>query len=144
MAKQKSRRRPTAKPYQVFVSHATADKWIARMICEKIEAQGAVTFRDDRDIQGGDDIPDSIRFQIKQSRELVVLLTPASVSRQWVIFEVGAAWGWSRKIRIVPIMCHVDVDPIPGMIRSKKAIYLNEFDQYIAKLQKRVEEHHGE
>lgn len=45
-----------ARPYQVFVSHATSDKWLAKAICEKIEATGAVTFRDDRDIHGGDDI----------------------------------------------------------------------------------------
>lgn len=142
MAKKKSTKRG-AKPYQVFVSHATADKWIARMICEKVESCGAVTFRDDRDIDGGDDIPENIRIQIKQSRELVVLLTPVSVTRQWVIFEVGAAWGWSRKIRIVPILCHVDVDPIPEMIRAKKAIHLNDFDQYLMELQRRVEDHNG-
>ncbi|MBI1918829.1 MAG: toll/interleukin-1 receptor domain-containing protein [Planctomycetes bacterium] len=44
-----------AKPYRVFVSHATADKWIAKTLCEKIEGVGATTFRDDRDINGGDD-----------------------------------------------------------------------------------------
>ena len=44
--------------YLVFVSHATADKWIAKTFCEKIEAAGAVTFRDDRDIAAGGDIPD--------------------------------------------------------------------------------------
>ena len=43
----KSRMRPA---YQVFVSHATADKWIATVVCEKIEATGATSFRDDRDI----------------------------------------------------------------------------------------------
>ncbi|HVW38607.1 MAG TPA: toll/interleukin-1 receptor domain-containing protein [Pirellulales bacterium] len=142
MAKKKSGKRD-AKPYQVFVSHATADKWIARVICEKIESTGATTFRDDRDIAGGDDIPESIRTQIKQSRELVVLLTPISVTRQWVIFEVGAAWGWGGKIRIVPIMCHVDVSPIPEMIRSRKAIHLNDFDQYLAELHARVRAYYG-
>lgn len=120
MAKDRPRKTSNPKRYQVFVSHATADKWIARTICEKIEQQGARTFRDDRDIDGGDDIPDTIRLQIKQSREMIVLLTPNSVDRPWVTLEVGAAWGWSRKIRIVPVLCHVDVDPIPGMIKGKK------------------------
>lgn len=59
------------KPYQVFVSHATADKWLATTLCEKIEAAGASTFRDDRDIDGGDDIPERIRTEIKRSREFV-------------------------------------------------------------------------
>src|SRR5581483_1618431 len=70
MAARKSRKpSKRTKPYQVFISHATADKWIARVLCEKIEEAGAVTFRDDRDIDGGDDIPDRIRSEIKQSRE---------------------------------------------------------------------------
>ena len=92
MAKARPSRTPE-KPYQVFVSHATADKWLAKTLCEKIEANGATTFRDDRDIDGGDDIPESIRRQIKRSKEMVVLLTPESVNRPWVTLEVGAAWG---------------------------------------------------
>ncbi len=54
-------------PYLVFISHATADKWIAKTLCEKIESVGAVTFRDDRDIAGGDDIPEQIRREIVRS-----------------------------------------------------------------------------
>ena len=66
------------KPYQVFVSHATSDKWLAKVLCEKIEAAGATSFRDDRDIDGGD-IPEEIRRQIKRAQEIIVLLTPESV-----------------------------------------------------------------
>lgn len=143
MAKPRPGKKPNSKPYQVFISHATADKWIAKTICEKIEEQGAQTFRDDRDIDGGDDIPEAIRLQIKQSREMVVLLTPSSVKRPWVTLEVGAAWGWSRKIRIISVLCHVDVDPIPGMIKNKKAISLNEFDHYLVELRNRVTKSDG-
>jgi hypothetical protein len=124
--------------YQVFISHATADKWVAKAICEKIEAIGASTFRDDRDIDGGDDIPEKIRRQIKHSQEMIVLLTPESVNRQWVLLEVGAAWGWRKNFRIVAILDHVDIDPIPEMIKSKKAIKINEFDNYLVEISTRV------
>jgi hypothetical protein len=40
--------------YQVFVSHATADKWIATAFCEKIRSAGASFFRDDHEIKAGD------------------------------------------------------------------------------------------
>jgi|ERR1019366_8514475 hypothetical protein len=102
--RKKTAKMPGVKPYQVFVSHATTDKWLAKVLCDKIEAAGATSFRDDRDIQGGDDIPDEIRRQIKQSKEILVLLTPQSVGRQWVTLEIGAAWGWSKRIRIVLIL----------------------------------------
>lgn len=140
MAKKKSK----PKPYRVFVSHATADKWLAKVICEKLETvSGATTFRDDRDIDGGDDIPETIRTEIKRSNELVVLLTPNSVERPWVLLEVGAAWGRSKTMKITPILCHVDVDPIPGIIKCKKAIDINDCDAFLSELKKRVKKHHG-
>ena len=141
MAKQKPAAQSPPKPYRVFVSHATADKWLAKTLCEKIENTGTVTFRDDRDINGGDDIPEEIRKQIKQSKEIVVLLTPESVGRPWVTLEVGAAWGRSKRMRIVLVRCHVSVDSIPDMIKNKKAIPLNDFDEYANELTKRVRDH---
>ena len=131
------------KEYQVFLSHATADKWLARAICEKIESTGATTFRDDRDIQGGDDIPEEIRPQIKSSREMVVIVSPESVNRPWVLLEVGAAWGRSRGMKIVTVLVHVSVDIIPDMLKNKKALPLNEFDNYLVDLAKRVRGRHA-
>jgi hypothetical protein len=79
-AKGRKKKSRTKSKYQVFVSHATADKWIATTFCEKIDAiEGATSFRDDRDIDGGASIPESIRTEIQVSRELVVLLTPDSI-----------------------------------------------------------------
>ena len=123
----------------MFVSHATADKWIATTFCEKIDVLGASRFRDDRDINGGDDIPEEIRRQIKVSRELVILLTPESIDRPWILLEVGAAWGWRKNYRIVPVLCHVTVEAIPDIIKGKKAFHLNEFDHYLKELHKRVQ-----
>ena len=130
MAMQKPPRNPgrdapphaDANPYLVFVRHATADKWIATVLCEKLEEAGASTFRDDRDISGGDDIPNEIRGKIKAAQEFVVLLTPESFDRPWVLLEVGAAWAQRKGARIIAVLCHVEVDRIPAMIKSKKAI----------------------
>jgi hypothetical protein len=112
-------------------------------ICEKIEAAGASTFRDDRDIHGGDDIPEEIRRQIKRSQELVVLVTPESANRPWVLFEVGAAWGRGQRVRIVAVMHHVNVESIPALIKEKKAISLNDFDHYLGELERRIRGRHG-
>jgi hypothetical protein len=134
MAKRGGRSASRANPdYQVFISHATADKWLAVTLCEKIEAAGAATFRDDRDIKGGDSIPREIFRHIRSSKEFLVLLTPASVSRPWVLIEVGAACQ-SRRLRIVPIMYHVGMDPIPAMIHQNKGFALNDFDNYLSEL----------
>jgi hypothetical protein len=144
MAKsRRTRQRASSKGsrYLVFVSHATADKWLAKTICEKIEQSGAATFRDDRDILGGDDIPEMIRKNIIRADEMLVLLTPESVDRQWVLLEVGAAWGRKQRHRIVAVLCHVTVDTIPNMIASKKALPLNDLETYLKELKERVRRH---
>jgi hypothetical protein len=134
----KKTKRP-ARRYQVFVSHATADKWIAKVICEKIEALGAATFRDDRDISGGESIPDTIRREIEQSNDILVLLTPQSITRQWIMIEVGAAWGLSkRRRRMIPILYHVAFSDIPVIMQLMKAYVLNDFDQYLDDLRNRL------
>ena len=143
MAKKKSRVKHASKRYQVFLSHATGDKWLARTLCEKIEATGAATFRDDRDIHGGDDIPDEIRRQLKASNEMVVLLTPVSVDSRWVILKIGAAWGPSKRKRVTLVLCHISTDPLPATMKFKKAVTLIEFDAYIEELAARVENHYG-
>jgi hypothetical protein len=131
------RKRPNS-GYKVFISHASGDKWLAKVNTARIEATGATAFRDDRDIDGGDDIPERIRKEIKSSREMVVLLTPLSVRRPWVLFEVGAAWGWRQNARIVTIRQHIIVDRIPELIKAKKSIDLNEVDAYLGELVKRI------
>ena len=146
MAKSKSTRKRSgaktkAEKYSVFVSHATADKWLAKTLCEKIEKAGASTFRDDRDIDGGDDIPGRIRQEIIRSNEMVVLMTPESVNRPWVLIEAGAAWGRRQRFRITPVLCHVQVNTIPDMISSKKAIHINDLDAYFNEIKKRVQRH---
>ncbi|MCH8806748.1 MAG: toll/interleukin-1 receptor domain-containing protein [Planctomycetes bacterium] len=136
MAKRRIRAR--SDDYLVFVSHATQDKWLARTFCEKIEEHGARTFRDDRDLDGGDRIPDAIRKKIIQSNELLVVLTPESVARPWVLIEVGAAWGRRRDARIIAILCHVNFDRIPDIIDAKKAYNINDFDAYLESMKKQM------
>ena len=131
-----------ARPYKVFVSHATLDKWVACVICEKLDAVGGVeTFRDDRDIRGGDDIPETLRAQILTSQELVVLLSPVSVTRPWVNLEIGATWG--QGLWIVPLCYHVGMDQVPAMLQKKKAYTLNDCDRYLDELRQRVRDWEG-
>ncbi len=124
------------KPYLVFLSHATADKYLATLLCERIEAAGVNAFRDDRDIGGGDSIPDTIKKTIQQSDELVVLLTPQSLTRDWVRFEIGMAF--AMDCRIVPIFYHVAPEDAPAIIKDNRGFHLNDFGSYLDNLQKRV------
>ena len=45
----------------------------------------------------------------------------------------------ARNRRIVPILYHVGIDPIPSMIRSKKVYNLNDVDRYFDEVKERSE-----
>jgi hypothetical protein len=51
------------------------------------------TLLNEKDIQGGDPISDSIRSSIERCDEFLVLLSKYSTDRQWVLVEVGALRG---------------------------------------------------
>lgn len=59
-----------------------------------------------------------------------------------MILEIGAAWGRSKRARIVLLMQHVTVDTVPAIMKSKKAISLNDMEQYLSELAIRVRGYH--
>lgn len=132
--------RPGASRYLVFVSHSTKDRWIARQIARLLEASGkdfdVKTFLDERDIKVGDSIPDSIRTNIQQCNEFLVLLTRNSLDRPWVLIEISAAWGHGK--RIIAIIDKVAPEEMPEIMLPYKAVDLNELDEYIKQLVERA------
>lgn len=130
-------------PYHVFISHGWHDRWIARQFARAIrEVAGAVPIVDIFDIKKGDRIDDRIREILPRCDELVALLTPWSVTRNWVWNEIGAAWILDR--RIVAVLYGVtltEIDAEKGgraCLTSRHVVLLDDFDDYIAELADRV------
>ena len=97
--------------YRVFISHGWSDLWVAQQIERRIRQDAkAATFIDAFDIAKGDDFEDRIFGEMDRVQELVVLLTPWSVDRNWVWVEIGAAR--AKDCRIVPILYGVSLDEI--------------------------------
>jgi len=134
------KRLPAKKGYLVFISHSTKDRWIARQAAKLIEAQGRghgiKTFLDEKDIEGGESIPETIRQNIQRCHEFLVLLSRNSIDRPWVLMEIGAAWALEK--RIIAITDKVTPEEMPDIIAPYKAIDLNSFDDYLEQLLKRV------
>lgn len=135
-----ARKTKTQKNFLVFISHSEKDRWIAKQISRLIEDRGRAyrvkTFLDEKDIQAGESIAESIRKNIQDCDEFIVLLTRYSVVRPWVLIEIGAAWGLQK--RIVTIIDKVSPDEMPDITTPFKAIDLNNFDEYLEELLKRA------
>ena len=130
-------RKPEAVPnYLVFISHSTKDRWIARQLAALIEQKGkrlnVKAFLDAKDIEGGDSIHEAIRQNLRECDELVVLLSPYSINRPWVLIEVGAAWALGK--RVIAIIDKVTPQEMPDILSHQKALDLNEFDEYLEQL----------
>lgn len=121
---------------------------MAEQIARCIQAEcGAETFLDAFDIAKGDDFEDRIFDTLPTCRELVVLLTPWSVDRNWVWVEIGAAR--ALNCRIVPILHGITLDQIERerggktFLGSKNAADINDLEAYLSELRVRVREAAG-
>jgi hypothetical protein len=123
-------------PYLVFISHSSEDRWIARQIAAIIERKakrhGVRTLLDEKDLEAGATIPDEILRHLENCEEFLVLLTAASISRQWVLLELGAAWGLRK--RIAAITDKLADNDLPDIIRQTKVYGLNDFDRFVSEL----------
>jgi hypothetical protein len=110
--------------YLVFISHSSKDRWIARQMAAIIERRarryGVRTFLDEKDLEAGASIPEEIRRHLENCEEFLVLLTSLSVSRQWVLLELGAAWGLRK--RIAAVTDKIADDDLPDIITADEGM----------------------
>lgn len=131
--------------YRVFLSHAWTDRWVADQIRRRLENEcGASVFIDIFDIRKGDDIEDRIFEAMRDTDELLVLLTPWALDRNWLWVEIGAARALGR--RVVPVLYQVSLETFdarggPTFLRSKNMVEINDLDAYFGELTSRVEAH---
>lgn len=109
----------------------------------RINAVGAATFVDVNDIDKGDDIEGRIFEELPSCDELLVLLTPWAVNRNWLWVEIGAARALG--LRIVPVLYEVSFSSIENekggttFLTSKNAVDINDLETYFSGLQARVQ-----
>ncbi len=116
----------------MFLSHSHKDRWIARQCARLIEEAAKPyieVFLDETDIEGGQSIPESVRTAIRKCDELVVLMSAYSKESSWVLSEIGGAWVLGTPI--IAILDKVGPGEMPEVLRSYKAIDLNDFDEYL-------------
>lgn len=146
MARKRARTvRRSRSAYGVFASHGWHDHWIARQMASNIkEHAGADVFIDIFDVQSGDRIEEKVRQGLTGCTELVSLLTPWSVDRNWVWSEMAGAWALEK--RFVGVRYGLTLEEIDknhgglAILSPTNVIELNDFDIYLEELSERVKE----
>ena len=93
---------------KIFLSHVSSEEPLAKVLKKWIETafegrvkvfvSGAID-----DLPAGEPWLDSLNQALSEAKGLIVLFSPYSITRPWVIFESGGAW--VRNIPIISI-CH--------------------------------------
>lgn len=114
-----------------FICHASEDKPLARSVWIRLEQHGVTSWLDEAEMNAGDVLVQKISTAIHTSRWFIALLTPVSVTKKWVAFELNQAM--DREVRegntfIIPIVA--DLCTIPEYLRNKVYIDLCDREKY--------------
>lgn len=133
----------------IFISHTTDDQAIAaaiRNLFDSVFENRVVThYSNAREGEGG--VPAGadwfnwIAEQVHQCDLALVILSPASLSKPWVLWEAGAVYGSARAAgderRVVPLSFRVRKDNLPGPfahIETKNGESKEEIDAFVSDL----------
>jgi ABC-type branched-subunit amino acid transport system substrate-binding protein len=91
---------PESEKYDVFISYSAKDRPWASEFVNALKEEGIRAWFDE-EVSPGDKWLDKIEQALRESRAVVFLLTPESLSSPSASFEIGAALGANKKI--IPI-----------------------------------------
>jgi hypothetical protein len=121
------------KPRAIFISHSNQDKDLVQALTELLKTAFRLPAREilctsvaGHKLAGGADTEDELLTLLRDARLLIGLLTPASQSSSYVLFELGARWGLKKPL-ISLVACGTSMGEIKEPLKSKNA--LNASDQ---------------
>lgn len=136
------------KSYRIFLSHGGDDTYVVESLLKpKVEATGATVFIDVGKIEYGDDFRKTILTELDLCDELLVLFTKSSLTKPWVLAEVGATLIREKRIvaiRYGPTEVELQKLGILSLLGTRSIMRIDDFDKYIQQLKRRVEANNNE
>lgn len=116
----------------VFISHASSDAVFADAVVSelnKVFANGIDVYCTSSPgaIPAGQDWLSDIENKLKNAKAVIALVTPISIDRPWLWFEIGATWGKGREgeCQIYPLCTkEVDISHLPAPLNRLQALSL--------------------
>ena len=130
--------------YKIFFSHGGDDTFIVKEFLKpKVENSGASVFLDAGRIEYGEDFRQTILKELGSCDELLVLFTPSSIQRPWVIAEIGAILIREKRvvaIRYGPSEEQLHTLGLMSLLGTRSLLRMEDFDEYVKQLSRRVQE----
>ncbi len=125
--------------YDVFISYSSKDQTVTDEIYRLLEEEGIKPFLAPKDIDSARKGPQSIKEALRNSKEILFLMSPNSRKSDWVLTEWGASWVLDKPV--TPILLNCEVADIPDLLKEwQKRDYPDEIQRYIEEVKKRLHE----
>lgn len=116
----------------LFISHATSDGEFAEAVRQEIDkvfANGINIFSTSSPgaIPAGNDWLNDIENRLNSAQAIIAIVTPVSIERPWLWFEIGATWLNGRKgdCRIYPLCAQeINLSELPEPLSRLQALSL--------------------
>lgn len=116
----------------LFISHATSDGEFAEAVRQEIDkvfAKGINVFSTSSpgSIPVGNDWLSDIENRLNSAQAIIAIVTPVSIERPWLWFEIGATWLNGRKgdCRIYPLCAQeINLSELPEPLSRLQALSL--------------------
>jgi hypothetical protein len=115
---------------RVFISYSAEIQDEAMFLRQGLTEMGVASFMAARDLEGGAEWESEIRRAIQTCAEMLILLTPDSFKRPWVMAEMGAAWVLEK--RITPCLVCGSLDNIPDVLSRRHARLLTSRENMVS------------
>jgi hypothetical protein len=104
---------------KVFISHSFSDKSWAREFANSLQHRGLSVWFDSSAINSGQSLTESVERGLRESNVIALLVTPDTIKRPNLFFEIGAAMGMG-KLLIPVVSKDVDLEMLPASLRERR------------------------
>ena len=119
--------------YDAFISYARNDGAVARQLAQELAEAGFTTFIDEASLAAGNSFAQELSRAIRDSRFVLVLVSPSYVESRWAQKELQLAMNEELQmplgaVKVIPIL--IDDCDVPFLIRDKHVLDLRNRESF--------------
>ena len=115
----------------VFLSYSYKDRHLADILVQRLRERD-IDIWTDRQIEPGASWRDEIQEALERSNTFVILITPESLSSDWLNFELGVALSRAKlqEATVIPVLMEgATADSLPPLLRDRVYIDANGMEE---------------
>ena len=111
----------------VFISHSFSDEGWTREFANSLQQRGLKVWLDSNALHLGHSLTEATEKGLRESNVIALLVTPDTINRPNLFFEIGAAMGMGKPL--IPVVSK-DINPsaLPTSLRERRYLLKNSPD----------------